>query len=53
MNLREVSSKRTVAIRSDVDPFADWLEPCCSGTRARSEHSDDRTQWEDATQACA
>jgi hypothetical protein len=51
MNLREVPSQLTIAIRGDVDTLLDWSEPCCGGARSRGEHSDDRAQWQDATQA--
>lgn len=53
MNLREVPSQLTVAIRSDVDALTDWSEPSGGGARSRGEHSDDRAQWQDATQASA
>jgi hypothetical protein len=51
MNLREVPSQLTITIRGDVDPLLDWAESRCSGARSRGEHPDDRTQWQDATQA--
>jgi len=53
MNLREVPSQLTVAIRGDVDALTDWSEPSGGGARSRGEHSDDRAQWQDATQASA
>ena len=53
MNLREVPSQLTIAIRGDVDTLLDWSKPCCGGARSRGEHSDDRAQWQDAAQARA
>jgi hypothetical protein len=44
MNLREVPSQLTIAIRSDVDALLDWQESRYSGARSRGEHSDDRAQ---------
>jgi hypothetical protein len=51
MNLREVPSQLSIAIRGDVDALLDWSEPCHSGARSRSENSDDRAYWQDATEA--
>lgn len=51
MDLREVPPQLTIAICCNVDPLLDWSESCCRGARSRGEHSDDRAQWQDATQA--